>query len=222
MAAFLGLDVQAKSCAWATLDEDASMLASGWMEHDPPKELTKLVAELRKEGDELLVGIDAPRYTLPSPRPYYWDGSRRKWRCRRPSEVGWGRHADVVVSAHSLANPQWTPLPDRIPPWMNLGFQLFAALDGVVPTLEVFPSASYSILAGVKNPQLTINLFSFAPGPKDLLDACVAALTVREVTAGRGEEIGGGDGLGRIALPCPIPPEKRIPEVLIWPKNMDC
>ena len=51
--------------------------------------------------------------------------------------------------------------------------------------------------------------------PKDMLDAAIGALTVREFEAGRGCEVGGGDGLGTIILPRPIP--EPIEAVLTWP-----
>jgi hypothetical protein len=40
---------------------------------------------------------------------------------------------------------------------------------------------------------------------------------VREYVAGRGTEVGGGDGMGTILLPRPLP-EPVIDEVLTWPK----
>ena len=55
-----------------------------------------------------------------------------------------------------------------------------------------------------------------SPGPKDMLDAWVAAATVREFVEGRGAEVGGGDGLGTIVLPRPIR-EPAIDEVMRWP-----
>ena len=45
-----------------------------------------------------------------------------------------------------------------------------------------------------------------------MLDARVAAVTVQEFIAGRGSEAGGGDGLGTIILPRPLP-EPVIEEV---------
>jgi hypothetical protein len=50
-----------------------------------------------------------------------------------------------------------------------------------------------------------------------MLDAWVAAATVREFVNGRGTEVGGGDGLGVIILPRPLP-EPVIKEVLEWPE----
>jgi hypothetical protein len=55
------------------------------------------------------------------------------------------------------------------------------------------------------------------PGPKDMLDAWIAAATVREFVEGRGTEVGGGDGLGTIILPRLLP-EPVIKEVLEWPE----
>lgn len=50
-----------------------------------------------------------------------------------------------------------------------------------------------------------------------MLDAWVAAATVREFHGGRGIEVGGGDGLGAIILPRPLP-EPVIEEVICWPE----
>jgi hypothetical protein len=51
-----------------------------------------------------------------------------------------------------------------------------------------------------------------------MLDAWVAAATVMEFVEGRGTEVGGGDGLGTIILPRPLP-EPVIDEVLVWPSQ---
>ena len=58
-------------------------------------------------------------------------------------------------------------------------------------------------------------------GPKDMLDAWVAAATVREFEESRGTEVGGGDGLGTIILPRPLP-EPVIDEVMEWPESTTC
>jgi len=50
-----------------------------------------------------------------------------------------------------------------------------------------------------------------------MLDAFVAAATVREFVHGRGCEVGGGDGLGTIVLPRPLP-EPVMSGVLAWPE----
>jgi hypothetical protein len=80
--------------------------------------------------------------------------------------------------------------------------------------LEVFPTASYRLLSG-SDMRLEVALKDFAKGPKDMLDAFVAALTARECSRGHGIEVGGGDGLGNIILPRPLP--TPISEVLTWP-----
>ena len=49
-----------------------------------------------------------------------------------------------------------------------------------------------------------------------MLDAWVAAVTVREFSENMGCEVGGGDGFGTIILPRPLP-EPVIDEVLVWP-----
>lgn len=112
-----------------------------------------------------------------------------------------GRHCEVVISACKLANPQWTPLAARAPMWMQLGFALFAAFDDVAALHEVFPSASYRQLDSATSASLELDFAHFARGPKDMLDAALGALTVREYMRGNGCAVGGGDGLGTIILP---------------------
>ena len=51
-----------------------------------------------------------------------------------------------------------------------------------------------------------------------MLDALVAAASVRELVKERGAEVGGGDGLGTIILPRPLP-QPVIKEVLEWPSE---
>ncbi len=82
---------------------------------------------------------------------------------------------------------------------------------------EVFPSASYNILQTVPEISCSLSFENFRPGPKDMLDAVIAAVTVFEFIKGRGCEVGGGDGLGTIILPRPIPNSKL--EVLHWPRR---
>jgi len=49
-----------------------------------------------------------------------------------------------------------------------------------------------------------------------MLDAWVAAATVREFVTGNGTDVDGGDGLGTIILPRPLP-NPIINAVLDWP-----
>lgn len=71
------------------------------------------------------------------------------------------------------------------------------------------------MLEGDNLTTITVRLGNFAPGVKDMLDAYVAAATLREFLQGRGCEVGGGDGLGSIDLPRPL--GTPIPDVLQWP-----
>jgi predicted nuclease with RNAse H fold len=98
---------------------------------------------------------------------------------------------------------------------MRLGFALFAALGKGAPVYEVFPSASYTLLKDCSALKIGVQLNAFAQGPKDMLDAYVAAATVREFVEGRGSSVGGGDGLGEIILPRPVP--QPIEGVFRWP-----
>jgi hypothetical protein len=99
---------------------------------------------------------------------------------------------------------------------MKLGFGIYAAFSGWDHVYEVFPSASYKLLAEDRDLKVKINFSGVFRGPKDMLDACIAAVTVREYMDGNGSAIGGGDGLGQIILPR----KHGIPSghpILSWP-----
>lgn len=212
--AYVGIDVQARrGCPYAVLDERLNSCRSGWLES--PSAIGDIVDDLLKVFDRVAVGIDAPRFPLPAPRAYYRNG--RNWRPRRPSDKGWGRHCEVVVASFGLGNPQWTPLADNCPEWMRIGFSLFSALSQHADVYEVFPTASYHQLTRDQGAQLSICLADFEHGPKDMLDAYVAAFTVHEFLAGRGTEVGGGDRLGSIVLPRKLSPKDS--DVLRWPED---
>ncbi|MFH1931364.1 MAG: hypothetical protein ABIN18_07240 [Pseudomonadota bacterium] len=212
---FIGIDVQTKrDCCYAISDNNGDLKGSGWFGNDN-KNFVNLLKKLSRNS-KLYVGIDAPRMALPSPRQCYWNGRKRIWRQKTPKEKGYGRHCEIVISAHKLANPQWTPLYYEAPNWMLKGFSLFKELGTFFPTFEVFPTASYSLLSGAKEVKLDIDFSNCLPGPKDMMDAFIASVTVREFTRGKGIEVGNGDGLGTIILPRPLP-ETLLPEVLTWP-----
>jgi hypothetical protein len=221
---FFGIDVQAaaRGCAYAVVDCAGEPVDAGWVSGSAWDVVTSLDARVQRlaesRGAPPAVGIDAPRMYLPTPRKWYWDRSGLRWRARRPTDLGNGRHCEVVIAAHRLANPQWTPHRPPFPDWMQLGFALFAAIGKRAPVYEVFPSASYTVLEGVAPLRIGARLNDFAPGPKDMLDAYVAAATVREYIQGRGCAVGGGDGLGTIILPRPI--LKPIATVLRWPEEI--
>jgi len=214
VSAFLGVDVQcARGCPYVVLDTDLKPFVSGWLE--APEEISGIVDEARRCLGSVAVGIDAPRCALRAPRNHYWDG--KKWRGRRPSDIGYGRHCEVVIAALRIANPQWTPLENACPEWMQHGFRLFAALSGYDEVYEVFPTASYRLCAEDPGPMFLISLRGFARGVKDMLDAYVAAFTVREYLAGHGVAVGGGDGMGEIILPRKLPTHPSI--LLEWPAD---
>ncbi len=212
---FIGVDVQVRrGCPYYAIDAAGTHLASGWLP-DPaaaPAELRAVVTRLSgNDPARVAIGIDAPRLPLPSRRLWSWNGSAARWSIA-PDAKGAGRHCEVVISALKLANPQWTPVandPDGtdLPDWMRLGFALFAelaTLPGLTHPHEVFPSAAYRQLEHTPEAALTISFAGFTRGPKDMLDAALSALVVREFTMGRGCEVGGGDGFGTIILPRPI------------------
>jgi hypothetical protein len=100
---------------------------------------------------------------------------------------------------------------------MQLGFRFFSALDDLTTVHEVFPTASYTLLQGNTDVRINADFSACSAGPKDMLDAWVAAATVKEFEGGRGAEVGGGDGLGTIIIPRPLP-EPVIDEVMGWPE----
>ena len=210
---YIGIDVQAaRPCPYAVLSEALKLVDSGWL---PLDSLRASLQGLVAAHPNARFGIDAPRRPLPSPREWYW--RRDRWRRRTSNERGHGRHCEIVIKAHTIANPQWTPLRADAPEWMRNGFTLFEALEGRAPCHEVFPSASYTLLEGEHAPIVSLDFSGFRPGPKDMLDAVVAAVTVAEFEAGRGTEVGGGDGLGTIVLPRRLPQAKE--KVLSWPDD---
>lgn len=207
---FVGIDVQInRGLPFCVLDDKSVMIASGWIDGDghhfeDQAERMRDAIAAAAEGRSLAIGVDAPRMPLPGARQWYWEGSKQRWRPKRPTDRGRGRHCEVVIKALNIANPQWTPLADESPPWMQLGYVLFEKLAKLGDVYEAFPSASYAVLHN-HSVSATIEFSNFAAGPKDMLDACAAALTVREFSHGRGWEAGGGDGLGSIILPGPRP-----------------
>lgn len=128
---FIGIDVQtARGCPFAILDEAGTVVEDGWVEKAHPD---RVVATLRKvlerqnpAQNALALAIDAPRVPLAAPREWYWQGKR--WRRCQAKDQGAGRHCEVVIAAHRLANPQWTPSRPPFPSWMELGFAMFRQL----------------------------------------------------------------------------------------------
>lgn len=209
----IGIDVQhARSCPFAVLNTRTQrVVENGWI---ATGDLVKEVQSLASCHEGAVFAIDAPRRPLPTPRTWYWR-NKSGWYRGTGSEKGRGRHCEVVIKAYELANPQWTPLAIDAPEWMRNGFEIFGALEDRARALEVFPSASYRMLDEDIDIEVNVPLSGFLQGPKDMLDAIVAAVTAGEFLAGRGQEVGGGDGLGTIVLPRPI--TKPACDVLGWP-----
>lgn len=87
--AYLGIDVQCKrGCPYVVLDTGLKPYAFGWLHSS--KSIADVVKDIEQRLGPVAVGIDAPRRALESPRNYYWE--RGKWRYRRPSDRGFGRH----------------------------------------------------------------------------------------------------------------------------------
>lgn len=211
---FIGIDVQlGRGLAMAVMDDAARVSRTQWIS---PGRSDALAGDLAQRYPGAVVGIDAPRQPLKQPRRHYW--TRAGWRDASPGDRGHGRHCEVAIAALGLARPQWTPLRGAAPAWMVEGFALFEALERHgLTTEEVFPSAAYRQLEEDPSAQISMPLRGFARGPKDMLDAVVAAFCVREFMQGRGCAIGGGDGLGQIVLPRRVKPGRLAEGVLVWP-----
>lgn len=203
---FIGIDVQtARGCPFAVLDEGAKVVEDGWVNSEEPEQAVKafkqVVDRYPPDLNTVALAVDAPRTPLTSPREWYWNGGR--WRRCGPKDQGAGRHCEVVVAAHRLANPQWTPSRPPFPAWMELGFAIFLQLGSRCRVYEVFPSASYRMLEGDDLTTITVRLGNFAPGGKDMLDAYVAAATLREFLQGRGARSEAATGWARLFCPGP-------------------
>jgi len=219
---FIGIDVQIfRGCAFYILDRKAEFIDSGWAKGGTIEEIcARLQTATRPyiEYNTTAVGIDAPRMPLSRPRQFYWDNKNNTWRKKRTADKGYGRHCEVVIKSLGLGNPQWTPLLHDAPAWMRLGFGIFKSFTLIENVFEVFPSASYKMLNEDKSYKVGLNFTNFVYGPKDMLDACMAAYTVYEFINDRGSQVGGGDGLGTILLPGKI--NKATDRgVLTWPLN---
>lgn len=204
---FVGIDVQVRrGCAYYAISPKGEFLASGWLSGSTQaaREAEHVLAQLTSDNaSRAVVGIDAPRMPLGAARKWTWSGKRKQWSMSdAPLQ---GRHCEVVIAALRLAKPQWTPLAQTAPEWMQVGFALFTAISATGAAVrEVFPSAAYRQLGNMPGAEFPVNFLNFARGPKDMLDAAMGAFVVREYFAHRGCEVGGGDGLGTIVLPRPI------------------
>ncbi len=197
---FAGIDVQVKrGCSYYVLDESNNFVSNGWVESDEIKSFPKIFSEVvNNDFDKIAIGIDAPRMPLKKPRTRYYNKMTNSWTTKEIESIG--RECEVIINSHKIANCQWTPTLDKSPEWMKLGYQIFKELKNYTYTYEVFPSASYKMLQNEKTSfQLCLN--NFSRGVKDMIDAAVAAITVKEFVEGKGCEIGGEDQLGTIILP---------------------
>src|SRR5205807_3546997 len=138
---FVGIDVQsARGCAVAWIGKSGRALGSRWVDAPTPEALAKAVHQELEDlqGEGVAIGIDSPRRPLSDRRRWYWERRGRRWRMRRHSEAGHGRHCEVVIAAHGLATPQWTCAARRAPHWMKRGFALFRRLEPIGQVYEVF------------------------------------------------------------------------------------
>lgn len=226
---FIGVDVQmSRACSYFVFDAGGTFVDSGWLAAADSKVVARTtgkiptikrgVKPLTAESDlrrivegladgnmsRVAIGIDAPRRPLLTPRTHSYS-AKRGWTPFGADDLASGRHCEVAIAVLKLATPQWTPLERNAKEWMKLGFRLFTEVADVAHVYEVFPSAAYAQLEHAAERALTtMDLRVLRPGPKDMVDAMVAAYTTREFVQGRGAEVGGKDGLGTIILPRPL------------------
>jgi len=62
------------------------------------------LAKRRSKFGQIQIGFDSPHMLLVSKRQWYWSSANRKWSSRM-AQKGNGRHCEVVMGAHRLANP---------------------------------------------------------------------------------------------------------------------
>jgi hypothetical protein len=219
---YMGIDIQiSKGCSYFIVDKEAEIVNSGWAKEGT---FLKTANQLKSVAFEtagsrlnnIAIGIDSPRMPLKIKRKFFWNSKSLKWGKKLQKEEVFGRHCEVVLKSLGIANPQWTRTESECPDWMKLGFMVYEGLEDFNDVFEVFPSASYNLLKNDRKLKVTINFANFFQGPKDMIDACVAAITVYEFIHGRGSEVGGGDGLGTIILPRPLP-DSAPRELLLWP-----
>lgn len=239
---FIGIDVQmSRACSYFVFDAAGAFVDSGWLAEKEPtrqprttgkipalkrgakvvtteSDLRRLVDDLAQgDNTRVAIGIDAPRQPLVAARTHSYS-AKRGWVPFGADDLASGRHCEVAISVLKLATPQWTPLERNAKDWMKLGFRLFETLADFPHVYEVFPSAAYAQLEHASERALTtMDLRVLRPGPKDMVDAMVAAYTTREFVQGHGCEVGGKDGLGTIILPRPLNAADAAHAVLAYP-----
>ena len=197
---FAGIDVQIKKgCCYYIIDNMNKYIDSGWVKSNNIKDFKEIFSMYTdKNLEDIAIGIDAPRLPLDKLRNRYFNRINKSWTVKTVESIG--RECEVIINSYRIANCQWTNTYDKSPDWMKLGFSIFENLKKFPFLYEIFPSASYTMLKD-DSPTYEISLKNFKSGVKDMLDASVGALTVKEFIEGRGEEVGGEDGLGTILLP---------------------
>lgn len=197
---FAGIDVQIeRGCCYYIIDENKNYVSSGWIKENIPQSFKKLFSEISDNDlNKIVIGIDAPRMPINEHRKRSFDKKTNSWIEKGDEKLG--RECEVIIKSYNIANPQWTRTFNDSPDWMKLGYSIFESLKDFPFVYEVFPSASYRMLEK-ENVKYELCLNNFSGGVKDMLDASVGAISVYEFINGRGCEVGGEDGLGKIVLP---------------------
>ena len=190
--------------AFAILDGAGNFLDAGFFEGSLPTELTRQIEAGLASGLAVVFGVDAARHALTRLRYWNWEPTAEHWvRLLRGADTG--RHAEIILRAHGFRGTRWSVTAAPI-------YQALQALPGTV-IYEVCAEAAFQAMdPGSPPPEPS------AAAGASLEHATLAATTSREFFAGRGQEIGGGDGLGTIILPRPL--RRRVEGVLEWPEPL--
>jgi hypothetical protein len=200
----LGIDVAADRLYAVQLAPDGSVVRAAVLGADELAEVRAWAAEVDA------VAIDAPE--APSTEPHTGDSSlSTKFRPARCAEIGLGQRRSIWV-------PWVTPASEPFSGWMSLGFELFAALQGVATVVETYPYAIFrtlnqgravsakTTLAGHRARCELLRANGVVDPPlamwgHDGLDATAAALVALGVASSRSEPVTCGHDGSAIWLP---------------------
>ncbi|HEX2058068.1 MAG TPA: DUF429 domain-containing protein [Actinomycetota bacterium] len=204
---FVGVDLGQRRVHVVSLDEGLQLAAATVVDVSD-------LERLREDFDRAeVVAIDAPEAL--STGPHTGDESLgRKFRSGRCAEIALGRE-------HGIWVPWVTPRAgETLAGWMKVGFEVFAFARACgTRAVEVFPHAGFRVLAGGGIPsKLTaeglrrraellrdngVDVATLEMWSHDSLDAALAALVARQVTAGSALRAGCGHDSSAIWLPAP-------------------
>ena len=204
----VGIDVGARRLDAVTLDGEGQVVDTVAFPAGDVEGLLAWVAGPRT------VAVDAPDAWSRAPHAAD-DGLAPKFRSARCAEIGLGRMEGIWV-------PWTTPVEGAPGTWIHVGVRLFAALRkaGHQP-LEVFPHATFRVLAGGRRPPKKqtvegvrartrllraagVAAPAMASWTHDVLDAAAAALVALHHTRGTARAVTCGHDGSAIWLPASL------------------